>query len=142
MRYFGTLSGKLINETKQKVYQCGEEPEYWDAFYAELLNVTDELGNVYGKVYVKATQKTALRLKDFIIPNNNISFDCKEIKDGIVLGIRNVCSTLLRIGYGDSCEVVNISEYSQRMGRNLGCIYCKYRNKKSDCLKNCILERK
>ena len=42
MRYFGTFSGKLINETKQKVYQCGEEPEYWDAFYAELLNVTDD----------------------------------------------------------------------------------------------------
>ena len=42
MRYFGTFSGKLINETKQKVYQRGEEHEYWDAFYAELLNVTDD----------------------------------------------------------------------------------------------------
>lgn len=142
MRYFGTFSGKLINETKQKIYQRGEEPEYWDAFYAELLNVTDELGNAYGKVYVKATQKTALRIKDFIIPDNNISFDCKEIKDGVAVGIRNVCSTFLRIGFGDSCEVVNFSEYNHRFGRNLGCIYCKYRNKKSDCLQNCILERK
>ena len=142
MRYFGTFSGKIINETKQKVYQNGEEPEYWDAYYAELLNVTDELGNVYGNVYVKATQKTALRIKDFIIPDNNISFDCKEIKDGVVVGIRNVCSTFLRIGFGDSCEVVNFSEYNHRFGRNLGCIYCKYRNKKSDCLQNCILERK
>lgn len=142
MRYFGTFSGRLINETKQKVYQCGEEPEYWDSFYAELLNVTDELGNVYGRVFVKATQKTALRIRDFIVPNNSISFDCKEIKEGVVVGIRNVCSTFLRIGFGDSCEVVNFQEYYHRTGRNLGCIYCKYRNKKSDCLKNCILERK
>ena len=123
----------------KKVYQCGEEPEYWDAYYAELLNVTDELGKVYGKVYVKATQKTALRLKDFIIPDTNISFDCKEIKDGVVVGIRNVCSTYLRIGYGDSCEGISFSEYNQRRGSNLGCIYCKYRNKKSDCLKNCVI---
>lgn len=142
MRYFGTFSGRLINETKQKVYQCGEEPEYWDSFYAELLNVTDELGNVYGRVFIKATQKTALCIKNYIIPNNNISFDCKEIKEGVVVGIRNVCSTFLRIGFGDSCEVVNFLEYYHRMGRTLGCIYCKYRNKKSDCLKNCILERK
>lgn len=142
MRYFGTFSGRLINETKQKVYQCGEEPEYWNSFYAELLNVTDDLGNVYGRVFIKATQKTALRIKNYIIPNNNISFDCKEIKDGVVVGIRNVCSTFLRIGFGDSCEVVNFLEYYHRMGRDLGCIYCKYRNKKSDCLKNCILERK
>lgn len=142
MRYFGTFNGRLINETKQKVYQCGEEPEYWDSFYAELLNVTDELGNVYGRVFVKATQKTALRIKNYIIPNNNISFDCKEIREGVVVGIRNVCSTFLRVGYGDSCEVVNFLEYYHRMGRSLGCIYCKYRNKKSDCLKNCILERK
>lgn len=32
MRYFETFSGRLINETKQKVYRCGEEPEYWDSF--------------------------------------------------------------------------------------------------------------
>ena len=100
------------------------------------------IGNVYGRVFVKATQKTALRIKDFIIPDNNISFDCKKIKDGVVVGIRNVCSTFLRIGYEDSCEVLSFSEYNQRMGRNLGCIYCKYRNKKSDCLKNCILARR
>ena len=107
-----------------------------------MLNVTDELGNVYGRIYVKATQKTALRIKNYIIPNNNISFDCKEIKDGAVVGIRNVCSTFLRIGFKDSCEIVNFSEYYHRTGRSLGCIDCKYRNKKSDCLKNCILERK
>jgi hypothetical protein len=142
MRYFGTFSGRLINETKQKVYQCGEEPEYWDSFFAELINVTDELGNVYGRVFVKATQKTALRIKNYIIPNNSISFDCKEIREGVVVGIRNVCSTFLRIRFGDSCEIVNFLEYSHRTGRSLGCIDCKYRNKKSDCLKNCILERK
>lgn len=142
MRYFGTFSGRLINETKQKVYQCGEEPEYWDSFYAELLNVTDELGNVYGRVFVKATQKTALRIKNYIIPSNSISFDCREIKEGVVIGIRNVCSNFLRIGLGDSCKIVNFLEYSRRTGRSLGCIDCKYRNKKSDCLKNCILERK
>lgn len=111
-------------------------------FFAELINVTDELGNVYDRVFVKATQKTALRIKNCIIPNNNISFDCKEIKEGVVVGIRNVCSTFLRIGFEDSCEIVNFLEYSHRTGRSLGCIDCKYRNKKSDCLKNCILERK
>lgn len=97
---------------------------------------------MYGRVLVKATQKTALRIKNYIIPNNNISFDCREIKEGVVIGIRNVCSTFLRIGFGDSCEVINFLEYYRRTGRNLGCIDCKYRNKKSDCLKNCILERK
>ena len=142
MRYFVFFIGKLINEAKQKVYQCGEEPEYWDSFYAELLNVTDELGNVYGGVFVKATQKTALRIKNYIIPNNNISFDCKEIKEGVVAGIRNVCPTFVRIGFRDSCEVVNFSEYYNRTGRSLGCIDCTYRNKKYDCLKNCTLERK
>lgn len=50
-------------------------------------------------------------------------------KTGVV-GIRNVCSTFLRIGFGDSCEVVNFLEYYHRMGRTLGGIYCKYRNKK------------
>lgn len=142
MRYFGTFSGRLINETKQKVYQCGEEPEYWDSFYAELLNVTDEVGNVYGRVFIKATQKTALRIKGYIIPNNNISFDCKEISDGVVAGIRNVCPTFVRIGFGGSCEVINFQVYYNRTGRGLGCIECKYRNKRSDCLKNCTLERK
>lgn len=142
MRYYGTFTGRIYDEHKQKIYQEGEESEYWDAYLAELINVTDSLGNMYGRVLVKATQKTALRIKNYIIPNNNISFDCKEIKDGVVLGIRNVCSTFLRIGFGDSCEVVNFQEYYHRMGRSLGCIYCKYRNKKSDCLKNCILERK
>ena len=142
MRYFGTFSGKIINETKQKVYQNGEEPKYQHAYYAELLNVTDEVGNAYGNVYVKATQKTALRIKDFIVPNNNISFDCNEIKDGVVVRIRNVCPTYIRIGFGDSCEVESFSEYKQRRGYNLGCIDCKYRNKKSDCLKNCILARR
>ena len=91
-------------------------------FYAELLNVTDELGNVYGRVFIKATQKTALCIKNYIIPNNSISFDCKEVKEGVV-GIRNVCSTFLRIGFGDSCEVVNFLEYCHRMSRTLGCIY-------------------
>ena len=100
------------------------------------------LGNVYDRVFVKATQKTALRIKNYIVPKNNISFDCKEISDGVVSGIRNVCPTFLRIGLGDSCEVVNFLEYYHRTGRSLGCIDCKYRNKKSDCLKNCILERK
>lgn len=142
MRYFGTFSGRLINETKQKVYQYGEEPEYWDSYYAELLNVTDELGNVYGRVFVKATQKTALHIKNYIVPNNNISFDCKEVKDGVVLGIRNVCPTFLKIGFKDSCEIINFLEYYHRTGRGLGCIDCRYRNKKSDCLKNCTLERK
>lgn len=142
MRYYGTFTGKIYAEYKQKIYQEGEEPDYWDAYLAELVNVTDNLGNMYGRVLVKATQKTALRIKNYIIPNNNISFDCREIKDGIVIGIRNVCSTFLRIGFGDSCEVINFLEYYRRTGRNLGCIDCKYRNKKSDCLKNCILERK
>lgn len=142
MRYFGTFSGRLINETKEKVYQYGEEPEYWDSFFAELLNVTDELGNVYGTVLVKATRKTALGIKNYVIHNNNISFDCKEIKDGVVTGIRNVCSAFTKIGFRDSYNVVDFLEYYNRMGIELGCIDCKYRNKKSNCLKNCILERK
>lgn len=75
---------------------------------------------------------TTMTITDKIVPN----------LVGVVVGIRNVCSTFLRIGFGDSCEVVNFLEYYHRMGRTLGCIYCKYRNKKSDCLKNCILERK
>lgn len=52
-----------MNEHKQKVYQVGEEPEYWDTYFAELINVTDSSGNMYGRVLVKATQKTALRLR-------------------------------------------------------------------------------
>lgn len=142
MRYFGTFTGRLVNEHKQKVYQVGEEPEYWDAYFAELINVTDSSGTMYGRVLVKATQKTALRLRKYIVPNNNISFDCKEIKDGVVIGIRNVCSTLVGLGFNPLYDVVNFSEYYKRFDNCLGCIDCKYRNKKSDCLKNCISERR
>ena len=141
MRYFGIITGVLVNESKQKIYQEGEEPEYWDSYYAEAINITDNSGNKYDRLLIKATQKTALRLRNSIIPNNSISFDCKEIKDGVIIGIRNVCTS--HIGLGNyPYKIVSHTEYAKMFGNNdLGCINCKYRNKKSECLKKCVSER-
>lgn len=137
MRYYGTLTGVISNLSKQKVYREGEEPEYWDSYFTELINVRDELGNTYGRVMIKASQKTALRLRNYIISNNQISFDCKEISDGVIIGIRNVCVSLIGLG-NYPFQVITIPECINRFGHNLCCSECKYRNKKSDCLKYCI----
>ena len=137
MRYYGTFTGRFYDEHKQKIYQEGEEPEYWDAYLAELINVTDSLGNMYDRVLVKATQKTALRLKNYVVPCNNISFDCKEIKDGVVLGIRNVCVSLVGLG-SYPYHIMTVDDYISKFGHRSGCIYCKYRNSKKDCIQYCI----
>lgn len=137
MRYYGTFTGRLLDEHKQKVYQEGEEPEYWDAYLAEMINVTDESGNSYERLLIKATQKTALRLRCYVVPNNRISFDCKEITDGVVIGIRNVCSSL--IGLGDfPYHIITVQEYITKLGHRFGCVYCKYRNSKKGCMQNCV----
>ena len=83
MRYFGTFSGKIINETKQKVYQNGEEPEYWDAFYAELLNVTDEVGDYCLHLWLPLKQGLYLEKKEEAIvadvTSRNIKSKCRKL---------------------------------------------------------------
>lgn len=141
MRYFGTLTGIILNEGKQKVYREGEEPEYYKSYFAELVNVKDENGNCYNRMLIKATQKTALRIENHVLANNDISFDCKEIKDNVIIGIRNICYKLVGLGRYPY-KIIDFNEWNERFGSNLGCIDCKYRNNKSDCSKYCIKERR
>ena len=137
MRYYGTLTGLKLNQEKQKVYTEGEEPEFWKSYYAELVNVTDELGNTYDRLLIKATQKTALRLENYVVPNNRISFDCREVKDDIVIGIRTVCASLVGIG-NYPYTILTVPEYTSKVGHRFGCIDCKYRNSKKNCMQYCI----
>lgn len=141
MRYFGIITGNIINKSKQKIYREGEEPEYWDSYYAELINVYDDAGNKYDKLLIKATLKTSLRLINYIIPNNSISFDCKEISNDIIIGIRNICTS--NVGIGDyPYKIISHIEYNKIFNTDLCCINCTYRNKKSECLNKCVLERR
>lgn len=138
MRYYGTLTGRRLNETKQKVYQEGEAPEYWDAYFAEILNVKDETGKSYGNLLIKATQKTALRLENFIVPNSTISFDCKSIEEGVIVGIRNWCTQYVITGGTSKCppRIRSVQDIITMFGdKGIFCTYCTYRNNKKLCEK-------
>ena len=141
MRYFGTITGNIIDKSKQKIYRECEEPEYWDSYYAEVINVYDDAGNKYDRLLIKATLKTAIHLMNYIIHDNSISFDCKEISNDIIIRKRNICTSNVGIG-NYPYKIVNFIEYNKMSGNNLGCINCTYRNKKSECLTKCVLERR
>ena len=138
MRYYGTITGVAYN-IKDKNTPIGESQLLnLDSYLLELSNVYDENDNNYGTLLVKASHKRALRLKCFVLPNNKISFDCTEIKDNIILGIRNVCADKAGVGCFRSdlpYSILTRDEFHTRFGTSFGCSYCKYRHKKKDCKK-------
>ena len=64
-------NNKTINDTYAndgEILYCRSYKLEKDKNY--VINITDNSGNKYDRLLIKATQKTALRLRNSIIPNN------------------------------------------------------------------------
>ncbi len=137
MRYFGILTGR---KAKEGVAWIGQEDDKEDfpCYYAEVKDVTDDAGNSYGNLMIWFSGKTALRCKECILPNNPISFDCTEIRDGKVKRIRNICVDKMLCGKGLPCEKILDHVGLQMLHSDDSfalCSYCKYVNNKKQCEK-------
>ena len=135
MRYFGILTGRKAKEGTVWIGQ-EDDKENFPCYYAEVKNVTDEAGNRYGNLMIWLTGKTALRCQECILPDNPISFDCSEIRDGEVKRIRNICVDKMLVGKDLPCERVLDHTGLQALfssGNFALCSYCKYANNKKQC---------
>lgn len=129
MRYYGTLTGNVYDAGIEKVYEREESPMSFKKYMVECVDVNAEDGTHYDKLLISTAGKS--HILGYLVPNNKISFDCRNIKDGIVTGIRNICANYEAKFGGKS---VTKEEYDQ-IAPGRFCINCTYRNKKKLCEK-------
>lgn len=128
MRYYGTITGKVYNDGIEKVYEREEAPMSFDKYLVECVDVNAEDGTHYDRLLISTAGKSKIHL--YVVPNNKISFDCRNIKDEIVTGCRNICANYIR-----NCNSAITKEDLDKRQPRTFCIDCTYRNKKKLCEK-------
>ena len=128
MRYYGTITGNVYDAGIEKVYEREEEPMSFKKYVVECVDVNAEDGTHYDRLLISSAGKS--HILGYVVPNNKISFDCRSIKDGTVMGIRNICANYVAaLG-----KYLTKDEY-EPLAPDCFCISCTYRNKKKLCEK-------